>query len=95
LGSRSRFGSIFYDQQDIAGLIFEWSAARWELFFRTGRYVGRHHDEHHRLRLLTVDDAWEAARMCGLDDDIRAMPMGMHTVLSEGGSTLSGGQKQR
>lgn len=33
--------------------------------------------------------------MAGLDDDIRAMPMGMHTVVAEGGGTLSGGQRQR
>ena len=44
---------------------------------------------------LTVDDAWEAAKMAGFDEDIRQMPMGMHTVISEGGGTLSGGQKQR
>lgn len=42
-----------------------------------------------------LEDAWEAAAMVGLDDDIRAMPMGMHTVLMEGGATLSGGQRQR
>jgi NHLM bacteriocin system ABC transporter ATP-binding protein len=45
--------------------------------------------------LLNIDDAWEAARFCGLEEDINAMPMGMHTVLSEGGGTLSGGQRQR
>jgi ATP-binding cassette subfamily C protein len=45
--------------------------------------------------LLTLADAWAAARFCGLEDDIKAMPMGMHTVLSEGGNTLSGGQRQR
>jgi len=44
---------------------------------------------------LTMDDAWEAARMVGVEEDIKAMPMGMHTVLSAGGSTLSGGQRQR
>lgn len=44
---------------------------------------------------LTMDDAWEAAGMAGLDGDIRDMPMGMHTVVSEGGATLSGGQRQR
>jgi ATP-binding cassette subfamily C protein len=46
-------------------------------------------------RLLTLDDAWGAARMAGLEADIRAMPMGMHTVISEGGGGLSGGQRQR
>ena len=34
-------------------------------------------------------------RAAGLEDDIRAMPMGMHTVLAEGAVSLSGGQKQR
>lgn len=45
--------------------------------------------------LLNIDDAWEAARFCSLEEDIKAMPMGMHTVISEGGGTLSGGQRQR
>jgi len=44
---------------------------------------------------LTIDDAWKAARMAGFEDDIKEMPMGMHTVISEGASTLSGGQRQR
>jgi len=44
---------------------------------------------------LTLEDAWEAARMAGLEQDIKEMPMGMHTVIMEGGSTLSGGQRQR
>ena len=42
-----------------------------------------------------VDDAWAAARMVGLDGDIEAMPMGMHTHLMDGGGTISGGQRQR
>lgn len=44
---------------------------------------------------LTIDDAWEAARMAGIEEDILEMPMGMHTVISEGAGTISGGQKQR
>ncbi|MEO8750248.1 MAG: NHLP bacteriocin export ABC transporter permease/ATPase subunit [Allobranchiibius sp.] len=44
---------------------------------------------------LTVDDAWRAAERAGLAGDLRAMPMGMYTAVSEGGSTLSGGQRQR
>lgn len=44
---------------------------------------------------LTMDDAWEAARMAGMDNDIKEMPMGMQTVISEGAATLSGGQRQR
>jgi NHLM bacteriocin system ABC transporter ATP-binding protein len=44
---------------------------------------------------LPMNEVWEAARLAGLDADIRAMPMGMHTAISEGVSTLSGGQRQR
>ena len=33
--------------------------------------------------------------MAGLEEDIRAMPMGMHTMVSEGAETFSGGQRQR
>lgn len=40
-------------------------------------------------------DAWQAAEQAGLADDIRAMPMGLQTMVSEGAGTLSGGQKQR
>ena len=43
----------------------------------------------------TIEDAWDAAEKSGLAEDIRAMPMGMHTYVSEGGGTLSGGQRQR
>jgi len=44
---------------------------------------------------LPVEQAWEAARLAGLDADIKKMPMGMHTVIAEGVNTLSGGQRQR
>lgn len=44
---------------------------------------------------LTLDDAWEAAEKAGIADDIRKMPMGMHTVVSEGQGGISGGQRQR
>lgn len=44
---------------------------------------------------LTLQDAWEAATMAGIDEDIRRMPLGMYTMLGEGGGTISGGQRQR
>ena len=44
---------------------------------------------------LTMDDAWAAAEIAGIADDIRAMPMGMQTMISEGQGGISGGQKQR
>ena len=44
---------------------------------------------------LTLDDAWEAAEMAGMADDIRQMPMNMFTIIGEGAGGISGGQKQR
>ena len=43
----------------------------------------------------TLDDAWEAAELAGISDDIRKMPMGMQTLVTEGGGGISGGQRQR
>lgn len=44
---------------------------------------------------LTIDDAWDAAEKAGIADDIRDMPMGMHTFISDEQGGISGGQKQR
>ena len=44
---------------------------------------------------LTMDDAWEAAEIAGIAEDIRRMPMGMHTLVMEGQGGISGGQRQR
>jgi NHLM bacteriocin system ABC transporter ATP-binding protein len=43
----------------------------------------------------TLEDAWKAARMAGVEEDIKDMPMGMHTIISEGSGSISGGQRQR
>ena len=43
----------------------------------------------------SLEDAWKAAEVAGIADDIRKMPMGMHTLVSEGGGGVSGGQRQR
>ncbi len=44
---------------------------------------------------LTMEDAWRAARLALVDEDILAMPMGMYTITAEGSSAFSGGQVQR
>lgn len=44
---------------------------------------------------LTMADAWAAAEKAGIADDIRSMPMGMQTLISEGSGGISGGQRQR
>ncbi|CEJ14747.1 Alpha-hemolysin translocation ATP-binding protein HlyB [bacterium YEK0313] len=44
---------------------------------------------------LSLAEAFEAASLAGLADDIAAMPMGLHTHVDDSGATLSGGQRQR
>ena len=43
----------------------------------------------------THKEVWDALRMACLDEDVRRMPMGLHTIVSEGGGEFSGGQRQR
>ena len=43
----------------------------------------------------TLDDVWNAAEIAGIAEDIRKMPMGMQTLVSEGAGGVSGGQRQR
>lgn len=44
---------------------------------------------------LTIDDAWEAAKLVALDKDIEEMPMEMHTLINDSSGNISGGQRQR
>ncbi|EGY00388.1 ABC-type bacteriocin/lantibiotic exporter [Nitrospirillum viridazoti Y2] len=94
---RPQGGAIYYDGQDLAGL--DLGAVRRQLgvVLQNGKLIPGPLSSNiiGASTRLTVDDAWEAARLAGLDQDIRAMPMGMHTVIAEGGSVISGGQKQR
>jgi NHLM bacteriocin system ABC transporter ATP-binding protein len=89
-------GSIYFDGQDVASLAVQSVRRQIGVVLQTGRpMVGDIFSNIVGGSNLTLDDAWEAARMAGLEEDIQAMPMGMHTVISEGAGTFSGGQKQR
>ncbi len=89
-------GGIFYDGQDLGGLDIRAVRQQLGVVLQNGQLMtGDIFTNIVGVAPLTIDDAWEAAEMSGLADDIREMPMGMHTIISEGGSTLSGGQRQR
>jgi ABC-type bacteriocin/lantibiotic exporter with double-glycine peptidase domain len=45
-------------------------------------------------RNLSMEDAWAATGLVGIDDYVRSLPMGMHTVVNEYGGAFSGGQRQ-
>jgi len=89
-------GAIHFDGQDLAGLDLPAVRRQIGVVLQNGKLQTG--DIFHNIigaLPLTIDDAWEAARQSGLEQDIQAMPMGMYTVLSEGGGGLSGGQRQR
>ena len=46
-------------------------------------------------RQMTDAEVWRALDAAAVGDDVRAMPMGLNTPVTDGGGTLSGGQRQR
>jgi ATP-binding cassette subfamily C protein len=91
-----RSGAIYYDGQDLSGL--DKVAIRRQIgtVLQSGRLIaGDMFTNIVGTAPLAMEDAWEAARMAGLDEDIKAMPMGMHTMINDGATTISGGQRQR
>jgi NHLM bacteriocin system ABC transporter ATP-binding protein len=93
---RPEAGGIYYDSRDLRNLDMQAVRRQIGVVLQTGRLMpGSLYENIRGPTDATVDDAWEAARMAGIEADIRAMPMGLHTMLTEGSSTLSGGQVQR
>lgn len=89
-------GAIYYDGQDLVGLDVQSVRRQIGVVLQNDKLLsGDIFTNIIGTANLTLDDAWEAARMAGLDEDIRQMPMEMHTFLTEGAGTLSGGQRQR
>lgn len=93
---RPESGAIYYDGQDLSGLDVQAIRQQMGVVIQNARLAsGSIFDNIVGSAPLTIDDAWEAARGAGLAEDISQMPMGLHTVVSEGGGNLSGGQRQR
>lgn len=89
-------GAILYDGQDLNSIDLRMLRNQLGVVLQTSRVMPT---EIYRnivgVSTKTVEDAWVAAEKAGLAEDVRQMPMGMHTYVSEGGGTLSGGQRQR
>lgn len=98
LGFRSpNAGAILYDgkelsrldkrkvRRQIGAVIQNGELFQGNIFFNI---MGAHSDD-------SEEEAWEAARLAAVDEDIRNMPMGMKTFVPHGGGSFSGGQKQR
>ena len=89
-------GSIHYDGRDLTGLNISTVRRQLGVVLQNNKILsGSIFDHLAGGANVTLDEAWNAAQMAGVADDIAAMPMKMHTVISEGGGNFSGGQRQR
>jgi len=89
-------GAILYDGHDLSGVDVRAVRRQIGVVLQNGQLMsGNIMSNIIGTSTLTIEDAWNAARSAGVAEDIENMPMGMHTMISEGASTISGGQKQR
>ncbi|MBQ0125681.1 MAG: ATP-binding cassette domain-containing protein, partial [Clostridiales bacterium] len=90
-------GAIYFDGKDISKLDLKSLRRRIGTVMQDGKlFLG---DIYSNITVsapgLPLGDAWKAAEIASVADDIRAMPMGMNTMICEGQGGISGGQKQR
>ena len=90
-------GAVYYDGRDLEKIDLRSLRRRIGVVMQDGKLFQG--DIYSNIVIsapwLTQQDAWEAAELAGIADDIQQMPMGMNTVISEGSGGISGGQKQR
>lgn len=90
-------GAVYYDGNDLSGIDLKSLRRKIGVVMQNGKLFSG--DIFSNITIsapwLTLDDAWEAAELAGIAEDIRRMPMGMHTIISEGSGGVSGGQRQR
>ncbi|MDJ0840781.1 MAG: NHLP bacteriocin export ABC transporter permease/ATPase subunit [Acidobacteriota bacterium] len=89
-------GAIYYDGKELAGLDIGAVRRQAGVVLQHARLLsGDIYTNITGSLPLSLEHAWEAATMSGVADDIREMPMGMHTIIGEDGGAISGGQRQR
>ena len=90
-------GAIYYDGKDLSTVDLKSLRRRIGVVMQNGKLFSG--DIFSNITIsapwLTMDEAWKAAELSGIADDIRDMPMGMNTMISEGSGGVSGGQRQR
>ncbi|MBS7525363.1 NHLP bacteriocin export ABC transporter permease/ATPase subunit [Fusibacter paucivorans] len=90
-------GAVYYDDNDLSSLDIQSVRRQIGTCLQDGKLFAGELFSNIIVSApwATLEDAWAAAEMAGLADDIKAMPMGMNTMISEGSGNVSGGQKQR
>lgn len=93
---RATAGSIYFDGKDVAGLDLREVRHQIGVVLQNDQLMEASLFQNIRGdKDISMDEAWRAAEMAGIADDIKAMPLGMYTVVSAKGADLSGGQVQR
>ncbi len=93
---RPESGAVFYDGKSVESLDLSSVRRQLGVVLQNARLAnGTIYENICGGIRLPLEQVWEAARLAGIEDDIKSMPMGMLTQLSEGVNTLSGGQRQR
>lgn len=94
---KPKSGAIYYDGKDLSSIDLKSLRRKIGVVMQEGKLFQG--DIYSNIVIsapqLTLDDAWEAAELAGIADDIRNMPMGMNTIVAEGSGGISGGQRQR
>ena len=89
-------GGVFYDGKDLEELDLRLVRQQIGTVLEGSRLMpGSLYENIAGSAPLTADQVMEAVRLAGLDADVAAMPMGLHSVVTEGASQISGGQRQR
>ncbi len=90
-------GAIYFDGKDLRKLDLKSLRRKIGVVMQNGRLIAGSIFENVAIACpnLTMDEAWTACELAGIADDIRQMPMGMHTMVAEGSGGISGGQRQR
>ena len=93
---RPTAGSVLLDGHDLLSLDLRSMRRHFGVVLQDGQIVP---DNIYKIIAgeapLTEAEARDAARMVGFDEDLKALPLGLNTVIAEGGRGLSGGQRQR
>lgn len=89
-------GAILFDGNNLADLDVTAVRRQFGVCRQNGRmFSGSLYENILGAHQGTQADVWEAARLAGIDEELRALPMQLHTVVTEGSATFSGGQVQR
>ena len=94
---RPSAGAVYYDGRDLRHLNLKQVRRKVGAVPQTVRLhpqdiwdnIVAHHEA------PTTDEVWQTTRAAGIEKEIKAMPMGMMTMVGAGGAVLSGGESQR